>query len=145
MAVGLDFNFTVLAVLSWMAYAGAGCCLLPSALKLDRCGADIRFGGHFPSSGADHIDGGAGNDFLWIDGDDTFVQGGDGFDIVIVEGVKPVTIDLYTAGIEVIYCGPGDDVVTMSGGDYPVRGKGPTVRRPSPRGGRDDMHQHTKC
>ena len=89
-------------------------------------GDDVLIGGDRPDflegeKGADHIDGGAGNDFLWIDGDDTYVQGGEGFDVVIVEGRKGVTIDMFTAGIEVIYGGTGNDVITMSGGNYAVR------------------------
>ena len=89
-------------------------------------GDDVLIGGDRPDmlsgeEGADHLDGGGGNDILWIDGDDTFVQGGEGFDVVIVEGIKSVTIDMFEAGIEVLYCGPGDDVITMSGGDYAVR------------------------
>ena len=89
-------------------------------------GNDTIIGGPRPDmisgeAGADRLDGGAGNDILWIDGDDTLVQGGEGFDIVIVERLQPVTIDLFTAGVEVIYAGPGNDVITMSGGDYGVR------------------------
>ena len=92
-------------------------------------GDDVLTGGDRPDfldggPGADRIDSGAGNDVLWIDGNDTLVQGGAGFDIAIVLRTFPVTIDLFTAGLEILYAGPGDDVITMSGGDYGVRVRG---------------------
>ena len=71
--------------------------------------------------GADNITGGGGNDILWIDADDTFVDGGEGFNVVFVEGPGGVTIDLFESRVQVIYGGIGDDIITMSGGDYSVR------------------------
>ena len=71
--------------------------------------------------GADNITGGGGNDIMWIDAEDTFIDGGLGFDVVFVEGPSGVTIDLFESRVQVIYGGIGDDVITMSGGDYSVR------------------------
>ena len=89
-------------------------------------GDDTLIGGSRPDqlaggSGADSIDGGAGNDMLWIDSDDVFVSGGAGFDVVIVEGARGVTIDMFAAEVEVLYAGPGDDTIIMSGGSYGVK------------------------
>ena len=89
-------------------------------------GEDILVGGSGPDQlaggeGADSIDGGGGNDILWIDSDDVFVSGGDGFDVVIAEGATGVTIDMFAAEVEVLYSGPGDDTVIMSGGSYGVK------------------------
>ena len=72
-------------------------------------------------AGKDRITAGAGNDFIWIDGDDTLVNGGAGLDVVIVEGYGAVTLDLFKSEVEVVYSGPGDDTITMSGGKYGVR------------------------
>ena len=71
--------------------------------------------------GKDEIRGGGGNDILWIDADDTVVNGGDGLDVVIVEGYGAVTLDMFKSEVEVLYSGPGDDTITMSGGKYGVR------------------------
>lgn len=97
----------------------------PVFMKGDR-GDDILTGGSDHDfldggPGADRIDGGAGNDILWIDGNDTLVQGGPGFDVAIVARSSAITIDLFTAGLEVLYSSSGNDVITMSGGGYGVR------------------------
>ena len=89
-------------------------------------GDDVLTGGDRPDFldggiGADQIDGGAGNDILWIDSADTLVQGGPGFDIAIVQRSGAITIDMFTAGLEVLYSSSGNDTITMSGGNYGVR------------------------
>jgi Ca2+-binding RTX toxin-like protein len=75
-------------------------------------GDDSLYGG----AGADSLDGGAGNDFLSIDGDDTSIQGGSGYDVAIAyTGSGPITLDVGLAGIEAIYGTAGNDTFTTTG------------------------------
>lgn len=71
-------------------------------------GNDTLTGGN----GADVILGGNGDDYLYIDGDDTDVQGGDGYDRAFSQNVKDVT--LVEVGIEYYegYISGGNDVIT---------------------------------
>jgi VCBS repeat-containing protein len=68
-------------------------------------------------AGKDTLIGGDGNDTLVIDAqDDTnLIQGGRGFDIVVVEGTAGVTLDLARSTVEAAYGGAGDDVFSTSG------------------------------
>lgn len=67
-------------------------------------------------AGADSLDGGSGDDVLYIDGADTNIQGGSGYDAAIAEtGSGPITLDLGIAGIEAVYGTAGNDVFTTTG------------------------------
>ncbi|MDR7308817.1 VCBS domain-containing protein, partial [Rhodoferax saidenbachensis] len=68
-------------------------------------------------AGKDILVGGEGNDTLVIDSEDNtmFVQGGKGFDTVIVEGTGGVTLDMTLSTVELAYGGDGNDVFTNSG------------------------------
>ena len=67
--------------------------------------------------GADTFYGGDGDDVLLIDGDDLpeNIHGGNGDDIVQVIGDKSVSLDLGRAEIEIAHGGRGDDVFISSG------------------------------
>ena len=68
-------------------------------------------------SGKDLLVGGDGNDTLVIDAQDdpNQIQGGRGFDTVIVEGISGVNMDLARSTVEAAYGGAGDDVLSTSG------------------------------
>lgn len=68
--------------------------------------------------GQDHLSGGKGADVLFIDSQDLargYVNGGEGFDIAIVEGRGSVNIDAKQHDLEAIYSSSGDDTLTSSG------------------------------
>tara|TARA_R110002096_G_scaffold280294_1_gene474426 strand:- start:807 stop:6806 length:6000 start_codon:yes stop_codon:yes gene_type:complete len=68
-------------------------------------GADRLVGGE----GADSLSGGAGNDTLYVDAQDTKIDGGEGTDSVRVQGEDGVKVDMTDASIERAYGGAGDD------------------------------------
>ncbi|MEM7404258.1 MAG: calcium-binding protein [Pseudomonadota bacterium] len=73
-------------------------------------GSDWLSGG----SGADVLSGGGGDDVLFFDAADLttgLVDGGDGYDVGIVEGVDAVQIDAGAASLEAILAGAGDDML----------------------------------
>ncbi|HYD67955.1 calcium-binding protein [Azospirillum sp.] len=74
-------------------------------------GSDTITGG----AGADQLVAGAGDDLMYVDGDDTLVEGGDGFDTVYVQGTVGAIIDLAAAGIERIFGGVGSDRLSAAG------------------------------
>lgn len=67
-------------------------------------------------SGSDLLVGGDGNDTLVMDAQDNpwLIQGGKGFDTVIVEGSGGVTLDMALSTVEAAYGGNGNDVFTNS-------------------------------
>ena len=52
--------------------------------------------------------------FLYVDGDDTVIQGGEGSDRVIVQGADGVSLDMAATSIERADGGTGDDVFDAS-------------------------------
>ena len=86
-------------------------------------GDDMLAGGE----GADTLRGGAGDDVLIVDADDFAegaVDGGAGFDTAFVEGDEAVTIDLAAHGLEAVFGGGGGDTLTGGGGDDLMFGGG---------------------
>ena len=69
-------------------------------------GADTLSGG----GGADTLSGGGGADYLLIDGADTGVSGGAGFDSAFVQTAAPVTLDMGASSIEWVQGNAGNDV-----------------------------------
>ena len=85
-------------------------------------GDDILLGGSGDDTlrggvGSDVLDGGSGDDCLIMDGEDNgaFIDGGDGYDRVQVEGNLGVILDLGTAHVEHFTGGAGADQVFNSG------------------------------
>lgn len=66
-------------------------------------------------TGSDTLKGGAGSDVLRIDSADTLIDGGDGNDLIIVEGTGGVRLDLGASHIEMAMGGGGDDAFSTSG------------------------------
>ncbi len=65
--------------------------------------------------GEDNLQGFAGDDLLYIDAEDSFIDGGDGTDIAIVTTIDAVTLDLGTTNLEMVIGNDGDDIFTHSG------------------------------
>ena len=69
--------------------------------------------------GADQLIGGAGDDDLFIDNNDTLIDGGDGWDSIYVDDTQgaPAAVHLTLAGtnVEFVYGGMGNDVFDASG------------------------------
>lgn len=86
-------------------------------------GNDILTGG----AGSDTLEGGAGDDILTIDKADNLsnIKGGDGVDVLIIEGDGDIALNLNTLGVEVVtgnsgnntFTAPGNTAVVISGGD----------------------------
>ncbi|MGK7941916.1 MAG: FG-GAP-like repeat-containing protein [Crocosphaera sp.] len=70
--------------------------------------------------GSDRLQGNPGDDLLYIDADDTFIDGGEGTDIAIVTTTEAVTLDLGTANLEMAIGNDGDDTFTHSGDETVV-------------------------
>ena len=72
-------------------------------------------------AGADQLRGGAGDDLLHFDAEDTVVEGGAGYDSAYVGGAGNttvgVTLDLSANSIESASGGEGNDVFISSGSD----------------------------
>jgi Ca2+-binding RTX toxin-like protein len=64
--------------------------------------------------GADQIIAGAGDDLLYIDAQDTKIDGGDGTDIAIVTTPNGITLDLGTTKLEMALGNDGNDTFTNS-------------------------------
>ena len=75
-------------------------------------GADLLVG----DLGADSLSGGAGNDRLYIDSDDTFIDGGTGFDAAYIATGTGVTLNMATSQLEWVtdFAG-GNDTITAAG------------------------------
>ena len=71
------------------------------------------------SDGADKFQGGAGRDILVIDGEDlpSDIDGGADFDTAIVADDRGVMLNLYSANVEIVYGGYGNDVFVGGGAD----------------------------
>ncbi|MDJ0662205.1 MAG: cadherin-like domain-containing protein, partial [Crocosphaera sp.] len=85
-------------------------------------GDDVLTGGEGPDwltggAGDDVISAGPGNDVLVIDAADGSVDGGDGYDVALLEGAAGVSLALDTAGVEAAFGGDGDDTLTVSAAD----------------------------
>jgi Ca2+-binding RTX toxin-like protein len=74
-------------------------------------GNDVLVGG----DGTDSLDGGNGHDVLYIDGNDSHIDGGAGFDQVLVLGSQGATLDLGQSHIERAIGGNGNDFLVTSG------------------------------
>ena len=75
-------------------------------------GNDVLYG----LGGADEIYGGDGNDTLYIDGSDTVVSGGAGFDVVLAtDSLTAVNLNLAAAGIEQVYGSALSDAINGTG------------------------------
>ncbi|MGY0835834.1 calcium-binding protein, partial [Azospirillum argentinense] len=66
-------------------------------------------------NGSDTLIAGDGDDVLYIDADDALVSGGAGFDTVHVQGDGNLTLDLTASGIERVFSGSGNDILTATG------------------------------
>ena len=62
-------------------------------------------------AGADSLQAGAGNDRIWADADDVVIDGGDGQDVVYVTGDDGIRLDLHQSNVESAYGNDGDDVL----------------------------------
>ncbi|WP_363246973.1 calcium-binding protein, partial [Reyranella sp.] len=82
-------------------YGGAGDDLLDGG-----AGSDVLVGG----DGADALSGGDSADYLLIDGADTAIDGGAGFDSAFVQTATPVTLDMGASSIEWVQGNAGNDV-----------------------------------
>ncbi|KAA1052536.1 FG-GAP-like repeat-containing protein [Azospirillum argentinense] len=85
-----------------------------------RDGDDLILGSAFNdtltgSNGSDTLIAGDGDDVLYIDADDALVSGGAGFDTVYVQGDGNLTLDLTASGIERVFSGSGNDILTATG------------------------------
>ena len=65
--------------------------------------------------GADQLIGGAGNDILYIDAEDTLINGGEGQDIAIVTTATGITLNLGTSNLEMVLGNDGNDTFSHSG------------------------------
>ncbi|WP_162929974.1 calcium-binding protein [Vibrio sp. Evd11] len=68
--------------------------------------------------GADRLEGGAGSDILFIDRLDLGrgeIDGGEGFDIAVVEGNEAIEINASQHDLEAVYSSSGNDKLTSSG------------------------------
>ena len=65
-------------------------------------------------AGADILLAGAGNDELFIDGQDVMIRGGSGYDIAYVLGTAGVTLDLGASELEMVKGAAGNDTFTNS-------------------------------
>ena len=74
-------------------------------------GNDYLFGGE----GADQLKAGAGDDIVYIDAQDTLIDGGAGTDIAIVNTSDGVTFDLGLTNLEIFTGNEGNDVISNSG------------------------------
>ncbi|WP_349601045.1 cadherin-like domain-containing protein [Azospirillum argentinense] len=85
-----------------------------------RDGDDLILGSAFNDTltggnGSDTLIAGDGDDVLYIDADDALVSGGAGFDTVYVQGDGNLTLDLTASGIERVFSGAGNDILTATG------------------------------
>jgi serralysin len=74
-------------------------------------GSDVLVGG----LGADMLSGGGDADYLLIDGADTAIDGGAGFDSAFVQTAAPVTLDMGASSIEWVQGNAGNDVFAAAG------------------------------
>ncbi|TAN58174.1 MAG: calcium-binding protein [Magnetospirillum sp.] len=74
-------------------------------------GLDWLLGG----GGADQLRGGAGHDILFVDLDDTVVDGGDGYDVALVADTRGVSLDLGAAALEAATGNDGADALFTTG------------------------------
>ncbi len=74
-------------------------------------GMDWLLGGN----GADELRGGAGHDVLFIDLDDTVVDGGDGYDVALIADTRGLTLDLGGTNLEAATGNDGNDVLFTTG------------------------------
>ena len=68
------------------------------------------------AGGADALDGGDGDDLLFIGTDDTAIQGEAGYDVALVEDDRAVTLTLAPLGLEAVLGGGGADRLTAGTG-----------------------------
>jgi Ca2+-binding RTX toxin-like protein len=68
-------------------------------------GSNVLLGG----DGADTLSGGGNADYLLIDGSDTAIDGGAGFDSVFVQTAAPVTLDMGASSVEWVLGNAGND------------------------------------
>jgi serralysin len=69
------------------------------------------------NSGIDQLTGGAADDIVWFDHEDTVVQGGGGYNFAYAYnvGVSAVTMNLVTQQFDTAWGGFGDDALTAAG------------------------------
>ncbi|MEO9894804.1 MAG: DUF4214 domain-containing protein [Paracoccaceae bacterium] len=77
---------------------------------------DILAGGN----GADALYGNDGDDVISIDADDVSTQGGEGYDVAIVENEDAVSLDLVATGFESAVGNNGNDIFTAEGSNISV-------------------------
>jgi hypothetical protein len=109
-------------------------------------GDDVLHGGEADDmisgdEGADRLFGERGDDLIVMDSDDLVVNGGLGYDVVMVEGEGGVTLNLTAAAVEAFYGGKGNDTAT-AGGSLGVYANG----RPTPSGrSRKQLKPISRC
>ncbi|MBX7146952.1 MAG: hypothetical protein K1X44_06565 [Alphaproteobacteria bacterium] len=82
------------------------------------------------NSGKDTLKGGSGNDRLFIDADDSIIDGGDGYDVAVINDDRGVNLDVAAGHIEAVQGDNGNDVLDASGykaGDKSVNNTGINV------------------
>ena len=123
-SAGVTLNLAACSI--EQVYGGAGNDSLTGTgallgLAIDgRDGDDLILGSAFADTltggnGSDTLMAGDGDDVLYIDADDALVSGGAGFDTVHVQGVGNLTLDLTASGIERVFSGSGNDILTATG------------------------------
>jgi Ca2+-binding RTX toxin-like protein len=81
-------------------------------ILVGNAGADVLVG----DLGADSLSGGDGNDVLYIDTDDTLIDGGAGFDAAYISGGAGITLNMTAANLEwVADFVNGNDTITAAG------------------------------
>lgn len=87
-------------------YGGSGNDILDGGADNDRL-----YGG----PGADELRGGDGDDTIFIDSEDTVVEGGAGADVVHVQGGGAINLMLMDSGIETVFSNSGADNLDATG------------------------------
>ncbi|MDO8608525.1 MAG: calcium-binding protein, partial [Phaeospirillum sp.] len=107
-AIGVSGNDTLSAGTAMDVLLGGGA---GNDTLTGGAGMDWLVGG----TGADVLRGGAGHDVLFIDVEDTVVDGGDGYDVAFVADARGMVLDLGAANLEAVTGNAGADHLFTTG------------------------------